>query len=856
MNRARARKLSLRGDLSLTLASLALVSLIVVFGVLAAMPIYQTASLWMVAGVGAALAFGIVWYGTKKRWGALTLAALVGAFVLIVVPLAVPSALGAGPLGLVRGLGDGLASVALGWKQLLTLSLPLGSYQAVLVPFLVIVFGASAVATALTLLGGRWAPLAALTLIAPVVFGTVFGSSAVSAPVNFGPVSIGAPRELGLWLGAFGFAVAWVAWSSGRERRAALKRGRIADAGLAESSHTVGHVDGSADPHSGHGAVRRNTFVRGLIGGVTILAALAGAFFLAPLVTPDTRTVPRDRVDPEIVVRSGVSPLATYRTWKRDAAFNEPLFTVANSGDGEEDAFPKRLRLAVLSGYDGVDFEVGDPEEVGRFNRFPSGGSVDNPSRLTIEIQPGYADVWVPIAPPLAAPPVFEGPRASALAESFYLNRDTGSAVTVPSDTVEDAGLRDGDGFTATMSAVPDATVGERPVSDQALVDLETMPELARWLKLQELPSSGEGLVEAVDRLRDRGYLSHSLTDAPGENAWLTELGTSTGVTFVSSPGGHSEARIEQLFTQLIEQELAAGDDAKPAMLVAGIGDDEQFAAASALIARAMGFDSRIVVGVRLGPDEENGVPGIPACSDVCTGENLTAWVEVRGADRVWAPLDVSPQIAVPPSMLQKGEQLPEFPTQPEETNATESDPPVGMNSQEGGDNTTSDADNLSALWPVLRIVGLSLLGIALLALVGLFIPVLKRIRLRRRRAAVSPEVSVLGAWDELIDAYRDLGFDPPRHVGRDAVMGELGVSGGDWIAWTVDQAVYSREGITHETAETLWKVVDARISDRRTSLGAWQRLRLRFSLASFGGLRADGFRGVRRSTRTKKALQ
>lgn len=842
--RSRARAAG-RGSLGSSLATLLATALVLapipVLAVLAALQIYETGRLWLVAGVGAALAFAVVLLGVRRRWGAMTLAALAGAFLLVVLPLAVPGALSGGGLSWLRGFGDGIAAVALGWKQLLTLSLPLGSYQTVLVPFLVVVFVSVAAAAALMLRGGKWAPLAGFGFVLPVLFGTVFGASAVSAPLRLGGMTIAAPRELALWIAAFGAAVAWVAWSSGRERRAALRRGRLADAALEVTAE--GDPSG-ARPHSGRGAVRRNTIVRGVIAGVTVAAALGGALVLAPAVTQGARTVPRDAIDPELVVRDRVSPLAAYRAWKRDDTLQAELFAVA----GEDGKLPERLRLAVLPEYDGVDFTVGSGSQAGRFARFPSGGSVPNPARVGVDIRAGYADVWVPIAVPLAEPPSFSGPRAGALEDSFYLNRETGSAVAVPTPD----GLRAGDGLSVTMDASGDPAVDSKPASESALVDTEELPELARWLKLQELPNTGEGLSAAVDRLRERGYLSHSLTDGEGEGRWLTELAAEHGLRFVSSPGGHSWSRVEQLFGQLSEQQIAAGEDGKPAMLVAGIGDDEQFAAAAALVARAMGFESRVVVGVRLG-GADAGVPGVPACDALCTGEHVAAWVEVAGADGVWAPLDVSPQVAIPPTMLQKGEQLPEFPTQPEDRDASESDPPVGMSNQESGENSDTEPTGLSALWPVLRVVGLSLLGALLLALLVLFVPAVKRARSRRRRALAVPEVRALAAWDELLDAHRDAGKRPTTGS-RAETMRTLGVEGGDWIAWTVDQAVYSREGISDDTADTLWEIVDARIVEQWDDRSVWQRLRARFSFASFGSFTWTSVRDALRRRGQKEA--
>ncbi|QYM77038.1 hypothetical protein K1X41_06630 [Leucobacter luti] len=145
--------------------------------------------------------------------------------------------------------------------------------------------------------------------------------------------------------------------------------------------------------------------------------------------------------------------------------------------------------------------------------------------------------------------------------------------------------------------------------------------------------------------MRERGYLSHALSDQ-NERLWLDELAAEYGTRFVASSGGHSTARTEELFTQLNEQQEAAGADADDAALVSGIGDDEQFAAAAVQVARAMGFDARVVLGVRMG---EAGVPGVPACEQSCTGANVAAWIEARGADGVWAPIDVTPRSPLRP---------------------------------------------------------------------------------------------------------------------------------------------------------------------------------------------------------------
>ena len=780
---------------------------------LATAPIYRSASAWIVALVAAGVAFGIVWLGRRFRWGPLTVVALIVAFVLLVVPLAVPSALAGGPGGVLRGLGDGLASVALGWKQLLTLTLPVGSYQTVLVPLFVVVFGATALSVWLALRGGLAAQFASLPVALPVAFGTVFGSSSVSDPLELGPLQILAPREVAIWLVAFGVIAGWIAWASGTARRAALRRGR----------------DGSS-----RAPARRRGALRGLTGAGIVVVALAAGSLLAPALTTEARSVPRDRIDPEIVIAERTSPLAAYRTWKRDAPFASTLFDVTSEGE-----LPPRIRLAVMDRYDGVDFTVGTGSGSVRFTRFPSGEPLAESSQVSVRIDEGYSDIWVPLAMPLASPPRFSGPRAAELGDSFYVNRDTLGAVAIPTKR----GLEAGDGLTAEMSVAADARLGEQPAHEEALIDLETMPELEQWWHSQELPATGQGYAEALDRLRNRGYLSHALTDGQGERKWLDVLSEQYGTRFVTSPGGHSIARVEQLFQQLNEQQRAAGKDADDETLVAGIGDDEQFAAAAALLAQGVGFDSRVVLGVRTGGAE---VPGVPACAESCTGENIAAWVEVRGSDGVWAPFDVTPQVETPPTTLEEGEQLPEYPTVPEERDAEESEPPVGTSDADGEHRDPREAGDLAALWVTLKYVGLGLAALALITLLVLFIPVAKRIRRRARRTAPDPEIRALGAWDELLDAYVDSGSRVRRRAARTSTAEDLAIPDGVWIASEVNRAVFSSESIDMAAADALWRRVDATTATQRAGLGRWGRLRARFSLASYGVPRLGALFGGR----------
>lgn len=788
-------------------AAAAACALAAVVGVAAAWPIYETGRLWLVAGAALVLGFGIALARRAWRLRAPVLAvAVLGAFALTVAPVAVPQAFAEGPFGYVRGLVDGLAAVALGWKQLLTLDLPVGSYQTVLVPFYTVILLSTLLATVIALLPGRLAALAAVPLLAPVAFGTAFGASAVSDPLRLGPLVVVAPRELGLWLAAGVLGAVWVAWTAGAERRAALRRG-------------------GAD-------LSRGRLVRVVAGAATVAVALVAGVAVAPALDRGQRDVPRDRVDPEIVVKQQTSPLGAYRLSKTDDEIDRELVRVSSSARP-----PAYLRFAVLDAYDGVDFHVGQ-DEAGRFTRFPSGDDLASPVDVTVEIGEGYREIWAPTAG-LGDPPAFSGPRAAELADAFYVNRETRAAIAVPNG----GGLAQGDAYTAPMEADETPEIADRPVHDGPLFDLERTPELAAWIEAQDIAPSGDGLLELIDRLRQRGYLSHAISEE--DSLWLERLNEEYGTRFESSAGGHSLARIEALFAQLNAQQRAAGEQAKESMLVAGIGDDEQFATAGALIARALGYESRVVVGVRLGDEHGAGsagggdgtreVQGIPPCSDSCTGENLAAWIEVRGESGEWAPVDVSPQAEVRPQTLEEGEKLPEFPTVPEERDALEVDPPLGLGEQNDASDDTDDEQPAGSWLAVLRAVGLAIAALLLLLLPLLFLPFAKRLRARRRRAEALPELRALGAWNEMVDRARDAGVAVPAEGSRREVGLALGTRPAIWAAAEADRAVFSPGGVSDADAELLWAAAEADHAERRSGMTKRQRLGQAYAVASYG---------------------
>lgn len=184
---------------------------------------------------------------------------------------------------------------------------------------------------------------------------------------------------------------------------------------------------------------------------------------------------------------------------------------------------------------------------------------------------------------------------------------------------------------------------------------------------------------------------------------------------------------------------------------------------------------------------------------------------------------------------LEEGEQLPEFPTTPEERDAREADPPPGLGEQDEEADRTEDRAGVAWIWPVLRAAGLSLAALALLALPLLFLPLMKRRRARSRRTEADPELRALGAWQELVDRAVDDGLRVPEGANRREIAELLGTAPARWAAEQVDRAVFSPTGIGDPEAELLWAAVDADRRERDEGRAPRQRLRSAYALRSYG---------------------
>ncbi len=425
---------------------------------------------WFLACVGVALATGLAIgaVGALRRWPSWAVAlTIASAYLLLGVPLAVPSRALFGVLPTAAGMVDLLTGTALSWKQLVTVQAPVGAYQSLLVPAFLLTLVGSAISATIALRTRH--PIAAV--VPPSV---VFASG----------IALGVVHEQFAVAAGLAFLVAVVAWlvRIAITRRRALGASRRLEAALADLRRWVG-------------------------AAAILLVALVAAAVVAVVVPTPQRTVVRSEIQPAFELRDLRTPLAGFRNAFAPDAADRPMLAVRGL---PEDV---GLRLATLDTYDGVVYSVGgdDGREISsRFARLPY--RIDRTGapgeQVVIDVRVlGYEDVWVPGAG-LLAEIAFGGPRAASLADEFVVNDVTGVAAV-------QGGMAADDSFTAESVVVD-------PVDDGALDTLrpgtavlppgpELPEELRGWL-LDHTPSTGEPgerLAAAITAVRQEGYVSH-----------------------------------------------------------------------------------------------------------------------------------------------------------------------------------------------------------------------------------------------------------------------------------------------------------------------------------------------------------
>ncbi|MGZ4729982.1 MAG: DUF3488 and transglutaminase-like domain-containing protein, partial [Acidimicrobiales bacterium] len=262
------------------------------------------------------------------------------------------------------------------------------------------------------------------------------------------------------------------------------------------------------------------------------------------------------------------------------------------------------------------------------------------------------------------------------------------------------------------------------------------------------------------------------------------------------APSGHSYARVRDF------------------LVTSHAGSSEQFTAAFALMARSLGYPTRLAVGFQRGTSKDG--------TFTVTSADAYAWPEVAFAGLGWVPFDPTPTTtdrAAPTAALP----VPPVPAAATQTSGTAS-------SGQEGDAATSPANGGLSITRVALVV-LAVAAVGSVAVLGA-LAVRRRRRRARARERGTPATRVVAAWHASIETLRVTvrqGLD--GFTGTELVRLASG-SGGDElgaplasVATLADLALFGAQPMTEADAEHAWDHADELARQARTRLGRRARL-------------------------------
>jgi len=537
--------------------------------------------------------------------------------------------------------------------------------------------------------------------------------------------------------------------------------------------------------------------------GVLLCTALAGSLVLGPALPgagAHHRTVLRSYVHPPTNVGQYPSPLAAFRkytAWKKDTLYAKTLFTVSG--------LPTRtpVRIATLDAYNGLVWAAAnrpDSTNLAPDTFLKVGSSIASPTpgtrrAMTVTIGAGYSDYWLPTAGAVSGVR-FAGPHAADLTTNLRYNMATGTGV-VPER------IQQGDRYTMQVVLSDDTVLKS---SDQLLVTSDPSGGTAGFLSSYAQQWSGKSNSQTAAVLDLAAYLFRNGKYTNGEAGFEYYL------------PGHSQFRLKQFATGVL-----------PGAIL--VGDDEQYAAAYALMIEALGTPARVVLGAT------------PEADGVVRGKDVHAWVEVQLADRSWRTIqthtfmdNTAPNKSQQPQDVTKNAQI--VPPPPAGRPRSSLDDATQDNSSASTKPAKKNPSLLSSIHlPAWVVAAAKYVGgpILLLVALGLAIVTAKAVRRRIRKRSGSPLRRLTTGWRELVDHARDLGNPIPerrstrREQGRS--LDSFGIRG---LANLADAYVFGPGMPSEQDAAHYWASVLRARKQMSGTVGRWRRLRAAVSLASW----------------------
>lgn len=261
-------------------------------------------------------------------------------------------------------------------------------------------------------------------------------------------------------------------------------------------------------------------------------------------------------------------------------------------------------------------------------------------------------------------------------------------------------------------------------------------------------------------------------------------------------------------------------------------GTPEQFAAAFAVLARAAGYPTRVVLGYRTVEDRGGAPVGI---NDITTA-NYHVWAEVKYAGLGWVAFDPTPRsgevrapIELPGNTGQGSGGI---------------EGGVGGKPREAGPRETAEAQESESggYRGVLARLGAGLVILAAaITTVALLLVATKRARRLRRRHANRRADQVSGAWDEVLDRLCEVGMAVPASMThREVVEAASARFGPDTVlpmramVHDLTTTVYGYAEPSEAMADHAWKMAKEMEENLASSVGTARSLMAKFSLQPF----------------------
>ncbi|MFI6236616.1 DUF3488 and transglutaminase-like domain-containing protein [Micromonospora sp. NPDC050784] len=575
------------------------------------------------------------------------------------------------------------------------------------------------------------------TVLVPVVAAWLAGLTGAEVALRTGRVLLGYLPAAGLYAAAL--------YVVGPNAEPALGTTlvfvAVAALGLATPTQTA---PGGGDPTAEltprvRAAVRLRLATSAALGVALVVGLVA---LLGPLVAEqvDGRPVdPRRYVEPPQVQTLDENPLIRISGWALhpeqkllDVSTDRPD-APPETDPAADTARSVRIRLAVLSDYDGVTWRVGATyRNAGRI--LPAATPARDSTLQTVRQQISVAELSGRLLPAVSTPREVSGARVAYDPASGTLIRPEGLT----------PGLR----YTVTSAE-------ERPDSNLlATANVPAGDEVARVLRV------ADGVPDPMRRLATQLAEENG---APYARALAIEAFLAEHYRVVAdAPSGHAYPNLGFF---LFGPRNGGGQE----------GTSEQFAAAFAVLGRLSGLPTRVVVGFRTSGQ-----------GPVLAGDAY-AWPEVLFDGLGWVSFDPLPRPNDEPRPVEE-----DFRPTPEDPPPSEAPAPTAEPSASPEPATAADApsasDGLST--PVLVAGGsgglLLVVGALLLALVAM-----RRSLTRSRLVRGDPGQRIAGAWREVTDALRLAGrpvgddlaaTEVARHARRTLTDARIGRSGGDVV--------------------------------------------------------------------------